>query len=104
MRTLYVPSRPGAGITEWHSRPGAGLAAGGPLCYNVTMPGQSYTPVRLPPDLRRRVDALAKRLASVPEVAAAAGPKGVGVSLVVRLALLEGLPALEAKYGARRGR
>lgn len=60
--------------------------------------------IRVPGSLLERIEAIVPALAQDPTVIATkGGTGGVGVSAVVRLALLEGLAVLEKRYGARKG-
>ncbi len=56
------------------------------------------TGMRLPPDMLERAAALADRMAEVPEIAAHGKPTR---SLVLRLAVLEGLKVLERRHKER---
>ena len=58
---------------------------------------------RVDPEIIARLDALAERLADVPEVASA-GPRRPTRSTAARLALTEGLAVLEQRYPKKRGR
>lgn len=60
--------------------------------------------IRVPGTLVERIEAIVPALADDPTIIATkGGTGGVGVSAVVRLALLEGLTVLEKRYGVRRG-
>lgn len=59
---------------------------------------------RVPPDMIARLDALIDRLNADASIRMGVGPRGVTRSTVLRMALAEGLPVLESKYRARRGR
>jgi predicted transcriptional regulator len=63
------------------------------------MTNEATLTMRLPADLVRRVDALEERLQGSPE----ATVWRLSRSSVVRLALVAGLEALEAKYSAAPG-
>ena len=53
--------------------------------------------LRVPPDLRQRVDSLVPKIESVPHIRAAGR---VSRSSVFRMAVLKGVEALEREYGA----
>jgi len=59
--------------------------------------------IRLPAALVERVEALIPSLANDPAITAArGGSRGIGLSAVVRLALLEGLVILERRHKRTR--
>lgn len=62
---------------------------------------ESQISLRLPVDMLARLDALAKRLADVPDFAAMGE---MSRSKALRLAVTRGLVALEAAYGDAKGR
>ncbi len=55
--------------------------------------------IRLPGALLERAEALIPALTADPSVTAARGGSAVGLSAVVRMALLEGLAVLESRHG-----
>jgi predicted DNA-binding protein len=59
------------------------------------------TSVRLPNELIRRLDALAKRMSKDPRTAALAGAE-VSRAAALRLAIAEGIEVLEARYAGKR--
>ena len=59
------------------------------------------TSIRLPADLAERLDKLADRMSKDPKVAALAGTK-IKRAAALRLAILEGIEVLEARYARKR--
>ena len=64
------------------------------------MQEQKHTAIRLPAEALRRADALGEAMGHAPEL----GALRVTRSAVLRVALFEGLAALEAKHLRKRGR
>jgi predicted transcriptional regulator len=59
------------------------------------------TSIRLSEDLVARLDKLAERMSRDPKTAALAGT-GISRTAALRLAILEGVEVLEARYGRKR--
>jgi hypothetical protein len=63
---------------------------------------EAVVPIRIPGELLERTDVLGRRILADPETSFLLGRMGgkVSRSAVLRLALLEGLKALEARYAS----